>query len=314
MTWLLHHVNITVPVVGEGAAFYEAAFGMKNRPFPFVSEKDRGRFDADRVSFFEDGLRQVHMCRPQGDIAALNGHYINPMLDGHVAFNVPDIEVTKEWLRKSGHYFADAGSWAFRGYYQLYVFDPDMNVVEINQWHGQFDEDLPSNPPDPRTLPEPRAPTNFTRSPGEENWWRLRKIARPTRDVSASSQFYSGLLEVSDSGTIRGPSAAGHLGLGFVSDDLAYFSDGVASYALGTSDIAGVVESGMYIDPLLHGYFGIEVADLDEVKFNLKKNDIFFIEPASWDVQSQTPIYCYDTGMNVIEIVAAEDAKAESSD
>ncbi|MDH3307991.1 MAG: glyoxalase, partial [Acidimicrobiia bacterium] len=60
-------------------------------------------------------------------------YYVNPSLHGHVAIEVDDIEQVKQRLNARGVYFADPGHWAVEGLYQIYVIDPSMNCVEINQ-------------------------------------------------------------------------------------------------------------------------------------------------------------------------------------
>lgn len=134
MSWELHHVNIPAPDVRASAAFYTTIFGMEEKPFPFV-DRDRGAFGLgnDHIAFFEDGSRQIHISKPVATMARDNGFYLNPVLNGHHAILVDDIEAVKARLEANDVYFADAGRWAFDGYYQIYCYDPGNNVVEINQ-------------------------------------------------------------------------------------------------------------------------------------------------------------------------------------
>jgi catechol 2,3-dioxygenase-like lactoylglutathione lyase family enzyme len=131
--WALHHVNIATPHVRRTVDFFETVFGMKEQPFPFEIE-NRGVFvdTEDFVAFFEDGPRQIHVCQPMPELPRDNGFCLNPLLHGHVAITVPDITEIRRRLDRLGVYVADAGRWAYKGYYQIYCYDPALNVVEIN--------------------------------------------------------------------------------------------------------------------------------------------------------------------------------------
>ena len=138
MQWSLHHVNIPSHNVRETARFYEDILGMTEKPFPFVSSDQRGAVETgdDFIAFFEDGSRQIHICKPTPEMPFQNNFCLHPVLNGHLAINVDDIEEVKRRLRARNHYFNDAGKWAFAGYYQIYFYDPSMNVVEVNQRYG----------------------------------------------------------------------------------------------------------------------------------------------------------------------------------
>jgi catechol 2,3-dioxygenase-like lactoylglutathione lyase family enzyme len=138
MQWSLHHVNIPSHNVRETARFYEDILDMTEKPFPFVSSDQRGAVQTgdDFIAFFEDGSRQIHICKPTPEMPFQNNFCLHPVLNGHLAINVDDIEEVKRRLRARDHHFNDAGKWAFAGYYQIYFYDPSMNVVEVNQRYG----------------------------------------------------------------------------------------------------------------------------------------------------------------------------------
>jgi catechol 2,3-dioxygenase-like lactoylglutathione lyase family enzyme len=136
MKWRLHHVNIPVFNIRETAKFYTETFDMEEYDFPFVKEGDGGgkmNKGGDHVAFFEDGTTQIHMCRPTREMSYDNHMCLHPVLNGHHAIQVDDIEEVKERLRRQKVPFDDAGQWAFAGHYQIYFYDPAMNVVEVNQ-------------------------------------------------------------------------------------------------------------------------------------------------------------------------------------
>lgn len=132
--WRVHHANIPTHDVRKAAAFYTEILGMQESAPPFKPE-DRGVFEIDKsnVGWFEDGNAQVHLSRPDGKLACCNHFHLNPVISGHIAIQVSDLEAVKTKLRARGEYFADAGNWAVLGLKQIYCYDPAMNVVEISQ-------------------------------------------------------------------------------------------------------------------------------------------------------------------------------------
>ena len=134
MGWKLHHVNIPAINLRETADFYRHILGMQDRAMP-VKREDRGEFafDSENLAWFEDGHSQLHVYRPSPTMARDNNFFINPVVNGHIAIQVDDIDEVKRRLDAQGTYYADPGHWAMQDYYQIYVHDPAMNVVEINQ-------------------------------------------------------------------------------------------------------------------------------------------------------------------------------------
>jgi len=138
MRWSLHHVNLPASDVRAMAAFYSTVFDMREKPFPFVAQ-GRGALETgnDFVALFEDdNQRQIHICKPTPSLPWDNNLRLHPVINGHIAIEVDDIDEVMRRLQAAGIPFDDAGNWAFQGYRQVYCYDPSMNVVEINQRHG----------------------------------------------------------------------------------------------------------------------------------------------------------------------------------
>jgi catechol 2,3-dioxygenase-like lactoylglutathione lyase family enzyme len=136
MSWRLHHVNVPSPNLPVSIEFYTEVLKMNLVEFDSAEKDVRGNFKTeDVVLASEDGETdwpQVHLQVPNPNCARDNGWHINPIAAAHTAYHVDDLEAVKERLRLRGVYFADAGPWALRGYDQIYLHDPGMNVIEIN--------------------------------------------------------------------------------------------------------------------------------------------------------------------------------------
>ncbi|MEV4141271.1 VOC family protein [Dactylosporangium sp. NPDC049742] len=137
MSWSLHHVNLPASDVRAMAAFYSKVFGMQEKTFPFVAD-GRGALETgnDFVALFEDhNQRQIHICKPTPSLPWDNQLRLHPVINGHIAIEVDDIDGAMRRLDELGMPYNDTGTWALKGYRQVYCYDPSMNVVEINQKH-----------------------------------------------------------------------------------------------------------------------------------------------------------------------------------
>lgn len=148
--WEIHHVNLPAHDVRESAAFYSAIFGMRETPFqrPTPGGAGSGNFRSDpgALAAFEQmapnqsGMgtpnNGLHIVKPVPRFAKDNGLFHNPTIGGHVAITVPDLEMVKRRLEAAGVLYSDAGQYAMLGYRQIYLYDPSMNLIEINQRVG----------------------------------------------------------------------------------------------------------------------------------------------------------------------------------
>lgn len=57
----------------------------------------------------------------------------NPTIGGHPAFNVKDIKTFIAKLKTYEIPFTDAKVYAMPNVHQVYLFDPNANIIEINQ-------------------------------------------------------------------------------------------------------------------------------------------------------------------------------------
>lgn len=131
MDWYLDHVALPAHSVRESATFFAEALGMKESGGPLLSEEYQGERD---VAAYEDSFgRQMHLSRPEQSFAFSKGSYIDPVVRGHVAIAVSDLDEAKANLTRLGVYFTDETPWGRVGYRQMYVLDPTMNCIEITQ-------------------------------------------------------------------------------------------------------------------------------------------------------------------------------------
>lgn len=127
----IHHVSINVSDLERSRRFYREVLGLR--------EIDRPGFPFPGAWFGLPGGQQLHLivhhaAHFRGD-AGMDTRY------QHFAVRVPDFTEAVEFLRSRG-YREDAGDLdplkmrvqphATAGFPQIYILDPDRNVIEIN--------------------------------------------------------------------------------------------------------------------------------------------------------------------------------------
>lgn len=138
MSWSIHHVNLPSTDVRGTAAFYATVLGMAEEAWTFPASRGYIPADADKLALFPDpskggGHRGLHLIHPDPTFAQRNNLMHNPSIGGHVAIEVKDLAAVKARLTAAGIPYSDAGVFAIPGLHNIYVYDPAMNLIEINQ-------------------------------------------------------------------------------------------------------------------------------------------------------------------------------------
>jgi glyoxylase I family protein len=100
MATKLHHVNLCSNKVPEMDRFYREVLDLA--PIPGRNEQRTGQA-------------------------------INPVEKGHIAFRTDDIAAVKSRLKDRGIPLSDYGTWAMKGWHQIFFHDPEGNVIEVHQ-------------------------------------------------------------------------------------------------------------------------------------------------------------------------------------
>ncbi len=85
------------------------------------------------MSFVTDGTTQFHLAEKDLGVNFRTGQSINPVERGHIAFRTDDIAAFKARLKEKGIPYSDFGTWAMKGWEQIFFYDPDGNIVEVHQ-------------------------------------------------------------------------------------------------------------------------------------------------------------------------------------
>jgi catechol 2,3-dioxygenase-like lactoylglutathione lyase family enzyme len=125
------HVGIVADDVEQLATFYRDVIGLE----PIKAE----RAQSPRMMplrWFTMGPHELHIVQRDPEIAADLGVSINPSLQPHFALLVDDLAALRGRLDSSGTEWVDWGRIGISGLNQIFVRDPDGNVVEFEQLDG----------------------------------------------------------------------------------------------------------------------------------------------------------------------------------
>ena len=130
-----HHINYVTDDVERLHKFYKDILGLDDIPiesFPRTeSTKDSG-YDGE-IRFATDGRMQMHLAQKDLGVAFKNGHVINPIERGHIAFRTDDIEGFKAILDEQDIPYSDYGTVFSKEWHQVFFHDPEGNVIEVHQ-------------------------------------------------------------------------------------------------------------------------------------------------------------------------------------
>ena len=130
MDAILHHVSIPVSDLERARQFYRDVLGL--------TEISRPSFRLPGAWFRIGETQELHLIAGNSDATFRGTRGLDPN-DAHFAVRVGDHEQVLELLRGKGYRenADDHDPMAMRtstgaGYPQLYILDPDRNVIEIN--------------------------------------------------------------------------------------------------------------------------------------------------------------------------------------
>lgn len=117
----LHHVSIVVTDLVRAKAFYRDVLGL--------SEMARPDFDFGGAWYaIGDAGQQLHLIVHDGETKRSGGIDTR---DGHFALRVRSYSETLAWLDRCGVEY-EARPRPKAGFAQIYVLDPDRNMIELN--------------------------------------------------------------------------------------------------------------------------------------------------------------------------------------
>lgn len=130
-----HHINFVSKDVDGMHDFYTNVLGLDDIPmesFPRTEAEDGKGFDG-KIRFATDNTMQMHLAERDLTVAFRNGHTINPVDQGHIAFRTDDLAAFLKILDDLGIPYSDYGNAFSKEWHQVFFQDPEGNVIEVHQ-------------------------------------------------------------------------------------------------------------------------------------------------------------------------------------
>jgi glyoxylase I family protein len=128
----VHHLNLVAGETAGMADFYTRILGMKDMP-----ERHAGRITKDKyqgsTEFVTDGAFEFHLSQKDHNVGFRTGKQVNPLDRGHLAFRTDDLAAFKKLLDDNKIPYSDYGMWGYKGWDQIFFYDPAGNVIEVHQ-------------------------------------------------------------------------------------------------------------------------------------------------------------------------------------
>lgn len=289
MNWYIHHVNIQAYDVPEAAAFYRDVIGLKEAvwSYPDGYSGDTGPKPDTRAAFGSQN-RGIHLVRGRPEFQGANKLHLNPTIGGHFALTVPDVAVVKARLEAAGHIVSDAGVYAMAGMWQIYVYDPFQNVIEINQA-----VDGSAGP-----APAEGEAHGVRMEPGD---WSLHHVNLPVHRVREAAAWFRDMigLDEGDWAAAEGSPVADYVA---DPDRLAVLGDENRGLHLVKPSPEFAKRNGFHHNPTIGGHFAVNVPDLEPIRARLEAANILYTDAGSYAMAGLRQLYVYDPSMNLVEL------------
>ena len=135
LDWGVHHMNLESLDVRKSIDFFCNVVGMTEGKW--VAPVNKGDFSIDPSELailpLSNNNRGLHVIKPDEGFGWRNSFAHNPSIGGHPAFTVKDLSALKKRLDNEDILYSDAKVYAMPGFHQIYLYDINANMLEVNQ-------------------------------------------------------------------------------------------------------------------------------------------------------------------------------------
>ena len=135
LDWGIHHMNLESLDVRKSIDFFTNLIGMDEGKWLAPSNKGDFSIDPSELAILplSNNNRGLHVIKPDDGFGYRNNFAHNPSIGGHPAFTVKDLSSVKAKLDKEHILYSDAKVYAMPGFHQIYLYDTNANMLEVNQ-------------------------------------------------------------------------------------------------------------------------------------------------------------------------------------
>jgi len=133
--WYIHHMNLESLDVRESVSFVSEYLDLKEGKWTAPKNKGDFSIDPSELSIFPMSSlnKGLHIIKPDDGFGFRNNFAHNPSIAGHPAFTVKDVKKVMDILGQSKILFSNAEIYAMPKFHQIYLYDLNANMLEINQ-------------------------------------------------------------------------------------------------------------------------------------------------------------------------------------
>jgi catechol 2,3-dioxygenase-like lactoylglutathione lyase family enzyme/extradiol dioxygenase family protein len=135
LDWGVHHMNLESLDVRKSIDFFCNVVGMNEGKW--VAPVNKGDFSIDPSELailpLSNNNRGLHVIKPDEGFGWRNNFAHNPSIGGHPAFTVKNLSSLKKRLDNENILYSDAKVYAMPGFHQIYLYDINANMLEVNQ-------------------------------------------------------------------------------------------------------------------------------------------------------------------------------------
>ena len=135
LDWGIHHMNLESLDVRDSIAFFCNIASMLEGKW--VAPINKGDFSIDPSELailpLSNNNRGLHVIKPDDGFGYRNNFAHNPSIGGHPAFTIKDLSSLTARLDTEKILYSDAKVYAMPGFHQIYLYDINANMLEINQ-------------------------------------------------------------------------------------------------------------------------------------------------------------------------------------
>lgn len=135
LSWGIHHMNLESMDVRGSINFFCNLVGMIEGKWLAPVKKGDFSIDPSELAILplSNNNRGLHIIKPDEGFGWRNDFAHNPSIGGHPAFTIKNISNLKTKLDKENILYSDAKVYAMPGFYQIYLYDINANMLEVNQ-------------------------------------------------------------------------------------------------------------------------------------------------------------------------------------
>ncbi len=136
LPWGIHHINLQSYNVRESIDFFCNIIGLSEGKWNAPINKGDFSIDPNQLAILplSNNNRGIHIIKADDGFGWRNKFAHNPSIGGHPAFTIKNISKLKKKLKMKNILYSDAKIYAMPRFHQIYLYDENSNMIEINQF------------------------------------------------------------------------------------------------------------------------------------------------------------------------------------